>query len=73
MASSFGPPLFWTVPMSPFFDVSISHFVFIVECVGDDLGEDTTDRADQLRGHLAAAGVLAGGVFEPVPLQPGQA
>ncbi|MEA5367245.1 DUF6283 family protein [Amycolatopsis sp., V23-08] len=39
---------------------------FIVDAVGNDNGDDTTAHADELRHHLAAAGVLASGVHEPL-------
>ncbi|WP_284740260.1 DUF6283 family protein [Amycolatopsis sp. RTGN1] len=43
---------------------------FIVESVGEDTGDDMTDQAEQLRHQLAAAGLLADGVYQPVPLAP---
>ncbi|MFJ1768020.1 DUF6283 family protein [Amycolatopsis sp. NPDC088138] len=48
-------------------DTAISIIrAFIIDAVGVDDGDETTAQAEQLRHHLAAAGVLAGGVHEPI-------
>ncbi|WP_410675502.1 DUF6283 family protein [Amycolatopsis sp. cmx-4-68] len=44
---------------------------FIVECVGSDTGAEMTHQAEQMRQRIAAAGLLAGGVHEPVPMKAG--
>ncbi len=48
-------------------DTAISIIrAFIVDAVGDDTGDEATAQAGELRHHLATAGVLAGGVHEPL-------
>ncbi|MFJ7219957.1 DUF6283 family protein [Amycolatopsis sp. NPDC098790] len=61
------------IPQHPKFPAGTSALEiirqFVVECVGDDLGADTDEVAEQLRRYLASAAVL-GGVHEPIPLTP---
>lgn len=41
---------------------------FIAESAGSEATVEATDQAEQLRHRLAAAGLLAGGVYEPIAL-----
>lgn len=41
---------------------------FIAESAGADATGEATDQAEQLRHRLGAAGLLAGGVYEPIAL-----
>ncbi|SEB45636.1 hypothetical protein SAMN04489727_1899 [Amycolatopsis tolypomycina] len=44
---------------------------FIAESTGSDAAIEATDQAEELRHRLATAGLITGGVYEPITLHDG--